>query len=182
MTHCPFARFLSAATVAGMLFCGTSVALAQRSNPDGAAPAATSKAGSLQELLDQSAFAYKKMEDGRFRVTVESSGTVSVIIASDPSLWKDNEGNDVRTVFIFRWIADLPEGFKPSAEFLSKIHEINDARYLGRCCINKYGIYYASDFWLRTADKLSLEDEFYAAHYGAEFMAKELKPFLQSEE
>lgn len=171
---------------AGILTLLVGIAPGQERNPDApvappAAPRAAAEAKSLESLLNESNFAYKKMADGKYRVTVEAGGTISIVIAYETPLWKDANNQDVKLIFLYRWIADMPEGFEVPNALYAKICEINDKRQLGRAMLNQYGIYYASDFWLRTADHLELEDEFIAAHFGAEFMAKELTPFLKGE-
>ncbi|MBX3414659.1 MAG: hypothetical protein KF708_18370 [Pirellulales bacterium] len=126
------------------------------------APAVTSSLPTLESLLAESGFAYRKIEDGSYRITVELSGTVSVVIAREVTMgWKDSAGNDVKLVYLYRWLGDLPQGEHRPEELLAAINQLNDVRYIGRVVVNDYGVYLCNTFFLRRADAESLTDEVY---------------------
>ena len=127
-------------------------------------PVVTSSQPSLESLLAESGFAYRKMEDGSYRITVETTAGISVVIASEVTMgWKDSAGNDVKLVYLYRWLADLPEGGHRPEEFLAAINQLNNQRYIGRVVVNEYGVYLCNTFFLRRADTESLSDEVYLA-------------------
>ena len=148
---------------------GLSVVQAQPKNPNDTDAAPASSGGmSLEQLLDAAGFAYQKQtfDDGSvaYRITVESNGEVSIVVASERTMgWKDSKGNDVKLVYLYRWLADLPEGGHRPEEFLAAINQLNNQRYIGRVVVNEYGVYLCNTFFLRRADTESLSDEVYLA-------------------
>lgn len=143
-------------------------------------PAVTSSQPSLETLLAESGFAYRKTEDGSYRITVELNGTVSVVIASEVAMgWKDSAGNEVKSVYLYRWMADLPEGGHRPEELLAAINQLNNQRYIGRLVVNEYGVYLCNTFFLRLADAESLTDEVYLAANDAVVAMEKLSELIK---
>jgi hypothetical protein len=163
---------------------GLSEAFAQAKNPNDSGAAAPAASGqSLEQLLDAAGFAYAKQnfDDGSvaYRVTVESNGEVSVVVASERTMgWKDSKGNDVKLIYIWSTITPVAEGVELPAPMLKRMAEINDQYLIGGVSAPKGGVYYCNSFWLRTADPEILADELYLAHNSRISLRKELLPYL----
>lgn len=137
---------------------------------------------SLEELLDASGLAYRKMENDTFRITYEADGEVSVITAWEVTMYNDTNGNPVKVVYIYSWLLDFPEGFQPTVELYHAVREKNLDITVGRILMNDYGLLFSSDFWLTTATLDVLYDELYLAHIDRGAFANMFEPFVTAAE
>jgi hypothetical protein len=123
---------------------------------------------------------FKRQESGMLRIAVEVGDKTSIVMAEEITMgWKDSQGNDVKRIMIYRWLADTPEGFVANRPLLEKITALNLSYHVGRIDQNKNGFFFTSGQWLRTADVESLTDDIYlAANTGAE-AAEALMPLIE---
>jgi len=131
---------------------------------DSAARPAANSQPTLESLLAASGFAYRQLDDGSYRITVELDGMVTVVTADEVTMnWQDAQGNDVKIVYLYSWVADLPQEGTRSLDLLTTINAMNNARYIGRVVVNDYGLYVCNSFFLQGSSAESLVQEVYLA-------------------
>ena len=161
----------------------SSAASAPQQVSEGAAPTAGSK--TLEDLLKETSYAYKKLKDGVFKVVAEGDGETSVIILQESTArWKNKDGSPIKYVMLFTSITPaIPKEQKLPPAMLSRLAELNDRFDLGNLGLsvreNDQQLFYNAAFYLRQADSNLLDDFIAMAHYRRLAARKELLPFLQ---
>lgn len=137
-------------------------------------------AKSLESLLSQTNFMYRKLDSGLYRIAVERDAGMTSVMAEEVTMsWKDNDGNDVKRILIYCWISDTPEGFVANRPLLEKVVEMNRGFQIGRIDQNKNGFFFTTGIWTRTADVQQLTHEIYiAANTGADAI-NALRPLIE---
>jgi len=141
----------------------------------------TSEIPTLGQLLANGPFAFRREDNGDYRVMVEGNGRVSIVVAYENEAgWTDGDGQPVKVIFMYTWIGDMPEGATATPELLAALSELNHQRLIGRVCLNSNGLYYASTIWLKTADVETLVDELIVAHNAVVNFKQRLLPIVES--
>jgi len=134
-------------------------------------------AGSLKELLDKSGVKYIQ-QDTAFLIPVSAEGETTMVTATEAAL---GELAELKLVYLFTPILEVPKGFKHPQPMLKKIAELNEKLLVGKLGLEADSgcLYFISSFWLRTADKTTVEIELAVAHVQRQSLRKELEPYLQ---
>jgi hypothetical protein len=138
-------------------------------------------ATSLETLLKDSGFDYTRTEQGTFRICVSAQNETTLIVAQETSVGKDSKNDDLKLVYLFCQVLEVPKDFKHPPAMLKKLAELNDKLLVGKLSVNEQNgnIFYNSSFWLRTADKTVLTNELSLGHFNRIQFRKELEPFLK---
>jgi hypothetical protein len=161
----------------------SSAAPAQQRTSEEAAPTAGSK--TLEDLLKETSYAYKKVKDGVFRVAVEGGGEASVVVLVEHTAgWTNKDGSPIKFVTLSTMITPgIPKEQKLPPAMLTRLAELNDRFDLGNLGLyvgeKVQQVYYNAAFYLRQADGNLLNDYIEMAHYRRLTARKELLPFLQ---
>lgn len=181
----PHRTLIYGSLVLTTLAVGGLLALPNRISAQGepaAVPAAHAAATpTLKELLAKTSFMHKATDEAgsKFRVVVETQAGVGFVNVEEIEMsWKASDGSPVKVIYIWCWIASVPEGFKPSEALLAALNQINVDHLVGRVNLNKFGMFRCNTMWLSTADALTLEDEIYMMHNDTLAQQKTLKPFV----
>lgn len=146
---------------------------------DTASPEIAIGFGSLEDLLNASGLAYRKMENDTYRITYEANGEVSVITAWEITMYTDNDGNPVKVVYLYSWLLDFPDGFQPSIELYHAVAQKNLNLNVGQLMMNDYGMMFSNSFWLNSATLNEFDDELFLAHVDREAFASMFRPFVE---
>jgi hypothetical protein len=174
---------------AGSLGMSSAAPAPQRTSGEAAPPvppAPTAGSKTLEDLLKETSFVYKKLKDGVFKVVAEGpDGETSVIILQEKTApWKNKDGSPIKYVMLYTSITPaIPKEQKLPPAMLSRLAELNDRLDLGNLGLNVgengQWVFYSAGFYLRQADSNLLEDYITMAHYRRLLARKELLPFLQ---
>jgi hypothetical protein len=155
----------------------------------GAHGAAAAQAPSLKELLEKTGLAFAQPDPQRpvFRVTIESGGSVSVVVCQESTAsWKYADGSEVK--YVNFWVQVTPlygRDVAAPTPLLRKMAEEND-----RNIFVKFGMYVdassgewamfgSSNLFLRGADEHVLEDYLYLMQNGHQHGRKTFLPFME---
>jgi hypothetical protein len=140
----------------------------------------------LESLLKAAGLQY-------YKLTGPAEGNYKVMV----SLGTGNQANEVvpvivreatiggqsgpKMVVLWSQVLAVPEGFQHPPAMLKKIALLNDNMPVGKISINdKNGcVFYASAFYLQTADEKTMQFELSLAFWISVEFAKELRPFVK---
>jgi hypothetical protein len=141
---------------------------------------------SLEGLLKETPFAYKTIQPGFFKVTVEGPGGAAMIIFAQEKTpgWKDSAGNPMKVIWLSAAVTPpFPKAFKAPPGMLRKIAEMNDQLLLTSLGLGKEkdgeSIFYNSSFLLANADAKQLTFHFYLMYNDVGAFRKVFLPFLE---
>jgi hypothetical protein len=158
---------------------------------ENAAPAAPAAGGvpTLASLLSDAGFAFSQPDKSvpTYRVTVEASNEVSVVIARErDASWNGPDGKPVKYVQLYANISPTYEkDVEPSAKLLRTIAEETDNNIFVSCSIftdqqtQKWTIYSNAYFFLRGSDKQEASDYLYLVHNGTIAAKKKFLPLVE---
>jgi|GEM_PF-2764755 len=143
-------------------------------------PAVSSEtaAVTLEGMLEELQLDYIKRGEGFYKIIVSIEDETSMIIATEDMLG----GNpDLKLVFLYTRVAQIPEGVQPSRAMLKRMAEINGGLLIGNLSLDGDSVFYNSSFWLGNADSDTLAVELALGHMMRSDARKELLPFIEEE-
>jgi hypothetical protein len=132
---------------------------------------------SLEGLLKESGLDYVRTPEGAYKILVSVEGEATLVVALERAL---GESEDLKLVYLYCSVVEVPKGFKHPPAMLKKMAEVNDRLIVGKLGMSgdTGDVFYNSSFWLRTADSKILVMELALAHQLRAQLRKELLPFL----